>query len=140
MQLHRRPVRFKRRARVNDEPAEHLPVIKKLLAVLIPVFPRIIIDHIIRAGHLQLMHLDRAIYIDIITRIPGLHVPHQKSAHRNISGFYTFLTQLTKKRIYIILNIDLRIVAHIADLPDIFRYLSLHNCIHLPVFNISPAS
>ena len=121
MELDRGCLRDERDTRMRHEPAQHLSLLKILFAVLVCTFPRVFIDHIFIARHLQVVHLDRSIYVNIFLVRARLDIPHKERAHRTFSCLFTFFAELREKSVYIIFYINLRTVAHISDLPDIFR-------------------
>ena len=126
VQPHRTLVRHQGYALLGHEPPQHLAVLKILLAVFIGLLPGILIDHILISGHREIMHLYRAVDIYILLFPAFLHISHKESADRAASRPLAFLTKLCKEGVHIILHIDLRAVAHISYLTNIFWYLSFH--------------
>ena len=126
VQPHSALVRHQRNPLLGHEPPQHLAVLKILLAVLIRLLPRIFINHILISGQREIMHLYRAVDIYILLIPAFLHISHEESSDRAASRPLTFLAELYEKGIHIILHIDLRAVAHISYLTNIFWYLSFH--------------
>ena len=74
-----------------DKPAQHFSVFKILFTVLICIFPCFIIDHVFIADQLQVVHLNRTIYVYIFLILALLHISYEKCTDRSVLRLVTKL-------------------------------------------------